>query len=149
MRPQDKDLHGALNAVYALDYGVLHRRLAHPSKDVLQKARKHLKDFPEVEISTEELICPGCAQRKMVNRPFPVNTKRASWPFELVHSDLKLFPIESYHRFKYVIVFFDDYTSNAWTVKLHTLGAEGVLPDRQIESFLRVYKQFTLNLPRE
>ena len=29
-----------------------------------------------------------------------------------------------------------------------TLGAEGVLPGRQIESFLRVFKQFTLNLPR-
>ena len=54
-----------------------------------------------------------------------MNTKRASRPFELVHSDLKSFPIESYHRFKYVIVFFDDYTSNAWTVKLHT--KDGVL----------------------
>ena len=29
-----------------------------------------------------------------------------------------------------------------------SLGAEGVLPGRQIESFLRVFKQFTLNLPR-
>ena len=28
-----------------------------------------------------------------------------------------------------------------------TLGAEGVLPGRQIESFLRVFKQFTLKLP--
>ena len=90
------------------------------SSDLMQKARKHLKDFPEVEIPSEEPLCPGCAQGKMVNRPFPVNTKRASRPFELVHSDLKSFPIESYHRFKYVIVFFDDYTSNAWTVKLHT-----------------------------
>ena len=31
----------------------------------------------------------------------------------------------------------------------HPLGAEGVLPGRQIESFLRVFKQFTLKLPRE
>jgi len=29
-----------------------------------------------------------------------------------------------------------------------TLGAEGVLPGRQIESFLRVFKQFTPILPR-
>ena len=28
-----------------------------------------------------------------------------------------------------------------------TLGTEGVLPSRQIESFLRVFKQFTHNLP--
>ena len=119
MRPQDEDLHGTLDTVYALDYGILHKRLAHPSKDVLQKAWKHLKDFPEIEVLSEEPLCPGCEQGKMVNQLFPVNTKRASRPFELVHSNLKSFPIESYHRFKYVIVFFDDYTSNAWTVKLH------------------------------
>jgi len=29
-----------------------------------------------------------------------------------------------------------------------SLGAEGVLPGRHIESFLRVFKQFTLKLPR-
>ena len=32
-------------------------------------------------------------------------------------------------------------------VELLALGAEGVLPSRQIESFLRVFKQFTHNLP--
>ena len=32
-------------------------------------------------------------------------------------------------------------------VELGTLGAEGVLPSRQIESFLRVFKQLTHNLP--
>ena len=43
----------------------------------------------------------------------------------------------------------------AWDVEKRSLyqgpmalGAEGVLPGRQIESFLRVFKQFTLNLPR-
>ena len=29
-----------------------------------------------------------------------------------------------------------------------TLGAEGVLPDRHIENFLRIFKQFTHTLPR-
>ena len=33
--------------------------------------------------------------------------------------------------------------------KFKSLGAEGVLIGRQIESFLRVFKQFSLNLPRE
>ena len=32
-------------------------------------------------------------------------------------------------------------------IKLYTLGAEGVLPSRHIESFLRVFKQLTHNLP--
>ena len=97
--------------------------MAHPSKEVIIKARKHLKNFPEIEIPKEESLCPGCAQGKMTNRPFPATPRRASRPFELIHSDLKSFPVESYHRFKYVIVFFDDYSSNAWTVNLRTKDA--------------------------
>jgi hypothetical protein len=34
--------------------------------------------------------------------------------FELIHSDLKSFPVEFYHWYKYVIVFYDDYSSHAW-----------------------------------
>jgi len=32
-------------------------------------------------------------------------------------------------------------------VYILTLGAEGVIPSRQIESFLRDFKQFTHNIP--
>ena len=109
----ETDVHMALNSTYGIDYEILHRRLVHPSKDVLLKARKHIKDFPEIEFPLEEHICPGCAQGKMTNRSFPPSTKRASQPFELIHSDLKSFPIDSYHKYRYVIVFLDDYTSNA------------------------------------
>jgi hypothetical protein len=41
-----------------------------------------------------------------------------SKPFELIHSDLKSFPIESYHWYKYVIVFYDDYSLHAWILCL-------------------------------
>ena len=119
----ETDLHYAIDSVYNFDYDIVHKRLGHPSKDVIQKARKHLKDFPEVEVPTEDHICPGCAQGKMTNRSFPPTQQRASQPFELIHSDLKSFPIKSYRRFKYVIVFFDDYTSNAWTITMHTKDA--------------------------
>jgi len=40
-----------------------------------------------------------------------------------IHSDLKSFPIESYHKFKYTIVFYDDYTSRVWTTNLKTKDA--------------------------
>ena len=56
-----EDLFSAIKSVYTNDYETMHRRLAHPSKDVLQKARKHLKDFPEIEFPKEEHLCPGCA----------------------------------------------------------------------------------------
>jgi len=72
-----------------------------------------------VEIPTEH-FCPGCAQGKMPNKAFPPTKTRATEPFELIHSDLKSFPIDSYHKFRYAIVFFDDYSSHAWTINLKT-----------------------------
>ena len=41
----------------------------------------------------------------------------------LIHSDLKLFPIDSYHKYKYEIVFLDNATSHAWTMNLCTKDA--------------------------
>jgi transposase InsO family protein len=46
--------------------------------------------------------------------PFPVTETQAKEPFEKIHSDLKEFLVESYHRFKYMITFLDDYTSHGW-----------------------------------
>ena len=59
----------------------------------------------------------------MTNKTFPPSVIRAKEPFELIHSDLKSFPIDSYRKFKYSIVFFDDYSSHAWTVNLRTKDA--------------------------
>ena len=120
---KEKDIILALNTIYGIDYHLIHRLLAHRSREVLLKARKHLKDFPEIEFPNEEHICPGCAQGKMTNRSFPPSTKRASEPFELIPSHLKLFPIDSYHKYWYVIIFLDHYTSCAWTVNLCTKDA--------------------------
>ena len=116
--PNKMDIHMAINTIYGVDFDIIHRRLVHLSKEVLLKARKHLKDFPEIEFPKEEHLCPRCVQGKMTNRSFPPSTRRASQPFELIHSDLKSFPIDSYHKFRYVIVFLDDYTSAVWTVNL-------------------------------
>jgi transposase InsO family protein len=44
----------------------------------------------------------------------PPSTTRAKEPFKRIHSDLKSFPIPSYHKYKYFIVFLDDCTSHAW-----------------------------------
>ena len=47
----------------------------------------------------------------------------ATKPFELVHSDLKSFPVMSYRKFKYIITFYNDFTSHAWTMALHSKAA--------------------------
>ncbi|KIJ05987.1 hypothetical protein PAXINDRAFT_34961, partial [Paxillus involutus ATCC 200175] len=59
-----------------------------------------------------------CALGKMPNRAFPENPKRATRPFELVHSDLKSFPVDSYHKYRYLIIFLDDFTSFVWITAL-------------------------------
>src|ERR1700753_1011293 len=111
-----------IQTVYSVDFNTLHRRLAHPSNDVMRKAGKHIKDFPNIDIPSES-ICPGCEQGKMPSKTFPPSGARASKPFELIHSDLKSFPVESYRKYKYSIIFFDDFTSHAWTMNLRTKDA--------------------------
>ena len=59
----------------------------------------------------------------MTNKAFPPPNLRALEPFKLVHSDVITYPIESYKKFKYSIVFYDDYSSHAWTINLHTKDA--------------------------
>jgi hypothetical protein len=113
-----------ITTIHSIDFEVMHRRMAHPSKEVLQKARKHTKGIPEIEIPREH-VCSGCAQGKMMKQPSPPSEKRAMVPFELIHSDLKTLPIESYQKFKYSIIFYDDHTSHAWTINLRTKDTRG------------------------
>ena len=100
----------------------MHQCLSHPSSEVMRRAFRYVKNFPKVEIP-EKHICPGCAQGKMTNKSFPTSNMRATEPFELIHSDLKMFPIVSYHKFRYAIVFYNDFTSHAWTINLRTKDA--------------------------
>lgn len=98
----------------SVDYELLHHHMGHPSKEVLKAAQKHTKDFPDVEIPKHDLICPGCQLGKRPNQSFPHTKHRASIPFELIHLDIKSFKVGLYHKYKYAIVFYDDYTSMTW-----------------------------------
>ena len=110
-------------SVSKVDYDIMHQRFGHPSKAVLRHAQKHMQRFPEIHFPTEDYICPGCALGKMSNRAFPENPRRASKGFELVHSDLKSFPVLSYRKYKYIITFYNDFTSHAWTMPLRSKAA--------------------------
>jgi hypothetical protein len=79
--------------------------------------------LPDFTIPEEQHVCPGCAQGKMTNKSFPPSESREAVPFALIHSDLKSFPIESYHKYKYTIDFLDDASSHGWTMDLHSKDA--------------------------
>jgi transposase InsO family protein len=57
-------------------------------------------------------------------------------PFELIHSDLKSFEVESYHKYKYAIVYYDDFTSMAWVVCLR-LKDQAFTATKQFVSYVR------------
>ena len=48
----------------------------------------------------------------------PLSDTWATEAFKWIHSDLKSFPEPSYHKYKYFIIFLDDYTSFAWVLLL-------------------------------
>jgi Integrase core domain len=54
----------------------------------------------------------------MPQKAFLPSTSRASAPFDKIHSDLKQFPIKSYHCHKYFISFVDNYSSYSWITLL-------------------------------
>ena len=109
-----------IEAIYKVDYDLMHRRLGHPSNEVLRRAKDHMKGFPDgISILTKSKACPGCAQGKMPATSHPPSDTWATEAFMRIHSDLKSFPVLSYHKYKYFIVFLDDYTSFAWITLLH------------------------------
>lgn len=106
---------------HSVDYRIMHRRMGHPSREALGHMRKHVKGFPAIDFPSTDPICRGCAEGKMSLRPFPPTTRRASKAFEIVHSDLKEVPTISYHKYKYAMVFLDDYTSHGWCIHFRAL----------------------------
>jgi len=79
------------NALYAFSsmhddsYQTWHRRLGHPSDQVLTKFKSQTRNFPQslkIPKSEELPICEGCAKGKMRSRPFPENPVHAAKPFE-------------------------------------------------------------------
>ena len=102
-----------VESIFTIDYDLMHCCLGHPSKDVQKQTQRHTAGLPDVKIPCKMLICPGCALGKMSQQPFSPLGKQAAQPLDKIHSDLKSFPIESYHQWKYFISFIDDNTSFA------------------------------------
>ena len=104
-----EDTHVNLTTVYAVDYQTLHKCLAHPSYNVISHVRKNTWNFPDITFLEKDPICSGCTYGKMPNHTFSLNLVCAKKAFELIHSDLKSFLTDSYWKYKYLIIFIDDY----------------------------------------
>lgn len=65
------------------DIDIWHRRLGHPSNDVL----KHILFIDENE-RTEIANCEVCAKSKQHRQPFPLSETRSKQEFELMHLNM-------------------------------------------------------------
>ena len=101
----------ALSLVHTIDYDIMHRRFAHPSKDVLQHASGNTQDFPSnLPFPAIDPVCPGYAEGKMTRSLFPPSPGRSKAPFDKIHMDPKEFSVLSYNKYKFFILFFDNCT---------------------------------------
>ena len=88
----------------------VHCRLGHPS---LQNLKKLCPEFS----SLSSLQCESCqfSKHQRIHLSPRVCNKRASFPFELVHSDVwGPCPVTSKLGFKYFVTFVDDYSRTTW-----------------------------------
>ena len=72
----------SVSTIYAVNYDLMHRRMGHPSRDVLRQATHYTKNFPkEIQFPagpSNQLICRGCAEGKMHLQPFVDSVSQAS-----------------------------------------------------------------------
>jgi GAG-pre-integrase domain/Integrase core domain len=112
----------AVPTIFIATYKTWHKRLGHPSKEVLQHCHEGFSGFLrkfKLSIPDSE-ICPSCLQGKMTKKPFLALETCIVHPFDKVHTDLKEFATLSYHKYKWIITFFDNCTSYSWTVAIRS-----------------------------
>ena len=126
-------------SIHIADYQIWHRRLGHMNNQALMKMPHCTTNFPK-EIYKHKFspeICSGCMEGKMMSKSFPDSESRASKNFELIHLDLKSLPVDSYHKYKYFIVFVDDKSSAYW-IQCLKLKSDTSKAITNVEALVRV-----------
>ena len=92
-----------------------HARLGHPSTSSL---RQIMRGFSFSCNKTAAHSCEACRLGKHVRLPFSSSSTVASFPFELIHSDVWTSPVPSNSGYLYYLVILDDYSHFVWTFPL-------------------------------
>ena len=86
---------------------------------MLRKAQRQVTNFPQnIDFPQKNPVCRGCTEGKMHSHSFSKSQNHTLKPFMRIHSDLKSFPVESYHHYRYLISFFNDHSSHVWITLL-------------------------------
>lgn len=91
---------------------VWHKRLGHPSKEILAAMIKALDITVSKDSSSSMCMCQSCIRGKMSRQPFIVNHDKASNMFDKIHSDVwGPSPTKSIEGYRYYMNFVDEYSS--------------------------------------
>ena len=93
------------------DYETIHRCLGHISDEAMRYISDNVEGAEKICFPNKKHVCHGCALGKLHQHSFSENPKHSSETLELIHSDLLELPTLSYSKYKWVIIFLDDYFS--------------------------------------
>jgi hypothetical protein len=106
---------GAGPRAFSAGVDLWHARLGHPSANTLHQI---MRGFSFSCNKKAAHSCEACRVGKHVHLPFSNSSTVASFPFELIHSDVWTSPIPSNSGFVYYLVILDDFSHFVWTFPL-------------------------------
>jgi len=93
------------------NYETIHCCLGHISDEAMRHISDNVEGAEKICFPNKKHVCRGCALEKLYQCSFPENPKHSSKTLGLIHSDLLELPTLSYSKYKWVIIFLDDYSS--------------------------------------
>jgi len=96
-----------------------------------------------IKVPKSLLVCEGCGKGKMHSHSFPESSACATCLFQWIHSDLKEFAVQSYHKYKYYILFLDDNSSHSW-ISLLKKKSDSEVASKQFITMVKTQYQATI-----
>jgi hypothetical protein len=93
-----------------------HRRLGHPSADVLSKLSH---DSSVIFSRCTHYLCHACQLGRHIRLRFVSSNSRADNNFDLIYCNLWTSPIVSISGYKYYLIILDDHSYFVWSFPLH------------------------------
>ena len=94
-----------------LDFETLHHCFGHASNEVIHYVLNNVENTKKICFPIYKYIYYSCTFEKIYQCKFSKNSVCFSKPLELIHSDLLKISILSYSKYKWVIIFFGNYSS--------------------------------------
>lgn len=122
------------------DLTLWHRRLAHINeRRVLEMFKNGAVKGLVIKNETSPGRCVPCIVGKHTASPSPPTGKRASYPFEVIHSDIQFFDATGLGGFKYALCFVDEFSGYMWQIPLKEKTGAVVLAEfKRIDTLTEV-----------